>query len=115
MRYVTQAQGTEALAGRKSDPLTKGEGRNAGFRTDRVVRRNLGWGPRPLPGRPKPIGLTGAQRLRQWRNEAFMALNDKAMASPLWDGEARSGKSTASRLRELELHPERLDAIRARP
>jgi hypothetical protein len=58
---------------------------------------------------------TAAQLHRQAAGEWYDAFNKRVMASPLWDGVARSRRSWSSRMRELELHPDRLDAIRARP
>lgn len=58
--------------------------------------------------------FTGAQRLKRWQAESDMALNRRVAESPLWDRLPRTRRSWSSRLRELELHPERVDAIRAR-
>jgi hypothetical protein len=66
--------------------------------------------------RPTPTmaELTGGQRHKRWGGEADLALNGRIMDSPLWDGRARSRRSWCALLRELELHPERLDAIKAK-
>ncbi len=66
---------------------------------------------------PKPVpidALTGAQRLKRWVAEDMLALEKRVQESGLWDGIPRSRRSWCARLRELELHPEREAAIRAR-
>jgi hypothetical protein len=66
--------------------------------------------------RPTPTmaELTGAQRHKRLAGVADIELNRRIMDSPLWDNKARSRRSWCALLRELELHPERLDAIRAK-
>ena len=111
-RYQDQADGTEAQAGRRQDKKTQ----EKTWRMDRAVRRQMGFTLRTRGGTPnrKPIGLTAKQRVKLWKDEAYLQLDARAQASGLFPV-ARSVKSVASRLREAELHPERADAIRARP
>lgn len=75
----------------------------------KTVRR----GARPI--KPVPIdALTGAQRLKRWLGEDALALERRVQESGLSDGIPRSRQSWCARLRELELHPERRDKIKAR-
>lgn len=72
-----------------------------------VRRRNQ----RPTPTMAE---LTGAQRHKRLNAQADLDLQMRIMASPLWDNRARSRQSWCALLRDLELHPDRLDAIKAR-
>lgn len=75
--------------------------------------------PEAAPERKKAVGLrqelTGAQRLKRWRGEHTLELDAAFQASPLWDGRALTRRSVCARLRELELHPDRVERIKARP
>lgn len=73
-----------------------------------TVRRK---GERPTPTMAE---LTGAQRHKRLEAEGNMALNERIMQSPLWDGVPRSRRSWCALLRELELHPDRLERIKAK-
>lgn len=69
--------------------------------------------------RKRVVGLrrekTAKQLHRAMQGEHWAALDQRWQNSPLYNGEARPRRVVCSRLRELELHPDRLAAIRARP
>ena len=58
--------------------------------------------------------LTGRQRHKRARATDDLELNQRIMDSGLWDGQPRSRRSWCALLRDLELHPERLDEIKAK-
>lgn len=59
--------------------------------------------------------LTAAQLHRRALGEFWNAKSNEILNSPIYTGTARSRRSWCSRLRELELHPDRLEALKARP
>lgn len=64
--------------------------------------------------REGPAGLTGAQRLKRWQAEHALALEERVVSSPVYDNIPRSRRSWMGRLRDLELHPDRVEEIKAR-
>lgn len=59
--------------------------------------------------------LTAAQIRRREEGEYYSAKSEEWAASPLAASGPRTRRSTAARIRELELHPDRLERLLARP
>jgi hypothetical protein len=59
--------------------------------------------------------LTAAQIRHREEGEYYAALDAAWQASPLAPSGPRKRRSAAARLRELELHPDRLERLLARP
>jgi hypothetical protein len=68
------------------------------------------------PGKPHRMrqDLTGRQRHKRAYGAAMLDLEDRLKASGLYVGIQLSRRTWCARLRELELHPERHEAIKAR-
>lgn len=58
---------------------------------------------------------TAAQLHRRMQGEYWVRKDQEWANSPLNVGRPLPRRSAASRLRELELHPDRLEALKARP
>lgn len=58
---------------------------------------------------------TAAQLHRRLEGEYWAAKSDEWAASPLGAACPRKRRSAAARLRELELHPDRLERLLAKP
>lgn len=59
--------------------------------------------------------LTAKQLHRKAQGEHWVALDERWRNSPIYPGRPLPRRSVCSRLRELELHPDRLERIKARP
>jgi hypothetical protein len=64
--------------------------------------------------RPTRRDLTAAQLHKRERAAHMMELERRVQESGLWNGIPLSRRTWCARLRELELHPDRFEAIRDR-